>query len=301
MATFGGPTNFGLFTNGDFRTSTNQNFTFGTANSSSQYTGNACLQLIGGSGNTGFSSNFVEVNTSQSYQMICYGRTLQTGSNGALAGGHIGFACYDSSYRFIELAMLGGVGNTTLSRDLNAGDSYAYVNSTASFNKSDSLYYFRYLLLYPPTHPEFSTPYRYTRIGRSSPDIYYSASIDKMPEGDWRLQLVTFTNTPTTFPNIGYPTPSGTPVSNGQAGGTFNYALGNPNYPLNWTRFSTAPFSGESRTSSTPFRFATKYIKFIILLNYNQSSVSPQSSFVYALDDIFFGQVLPGIDYRNSL
>jgi hypothetical protein len=33
------------------------------------------------------------------------------------------------------------------------------------------------------------------------------------------------------MPNIGYATPAGTPISRGVAGGTYNYALGNPNYP----------------------------------------------------------------------
>lgn len=299
MATIGGPNNFGLFTNGDFRLGSNQNFTFGTINTSSQYDGIGCLELVGGSGGTAFSSDFVEVDTSQSYQMICYARTLETGSNGSLAGGHIGFSCYDSKYRFIDLSTQGGIGNTTLTRDLNAGDSYVYVASTGSFNKT--LYYFRYLLIYPATHPEYFKPYQYTRIGSGDYNIYYSSSITQMPEGDYRLQLVTFQDVPTTFPNIGYATPAGTPVSNGQAGGTYNYALSNPNYPLTWTRYSTAPFTGENRNSGIPFRFATKYIKFMILRNYNQRTAPSQSSFIYALDNIFFGKVLPGIDYRNSL
>jgi hypothetical protein len=303
MATIGGPSNFGLFRNGDFSSGSNANFTFGTFNSTNQFRGVGCIQAVGGSGGSVFSDEFVEVNTSESYQLITYARTIQTGSfNGALAGGFMGFACYDYKYRFLDLAGQGGVGNTTLSRDLTAGDSYAYVNSTASFSKDNNNFFFRYFNVYPETHPDYYKPHYYTRIGMAGGDylIMYSASIQQMPEGDYRLQFVTTTNVPTTFPSIGYNTPAGTPISNGQAGGTFNYALGSPNYPLTWTRFSTDPFTGESRNSGIPFRYGTKYIRFLVLANFNVSSQVPQDH-VWALDKIFFGKVIGNTDYRNIL
>jgi hypothetical protein len=302
MATIGGLNNFGLFINGDFEDGVT-NFSFGTYNTSSQYSGKGCLLAVGGGGVEAFSNTFLEVDTSQSYQMIAYARTLQTGSfNRSLAGGHIGFACYDYKYRFLDSAGQGGVGNTTLSRNLTAGDSYAYINSTASFSKDNANFFFRYFNVYPATHPDYYRPHYYTRIGMAGGDflIIYSASIQQMPEGDYRLQFVTTTNVPTTFPNIGYSTPAGTPISNGQAAGSYNYALGNPNYPLTWTRYSTAPFTGESRNSATPFRYGTKYIRFLILRNFNNSSQIPQDH-VWALDNIFFGRVLDGRDYRNNL
>jgi hypothetical protein len=300
MATIGGPNNFGLFRNGDFSNGSNANFTFGTFNSTDQFRGSGCIQRVGGGGAALFSDEFIEVNTSESYQMISYVRTLQTGSfNGALAGGHIGFACYDYKYRFLDLSQQGGVGNTTLSRDLNPGDSYAYVNSTSSFYQG-SLWYFRYFLVYPASHPDFYRPHYYTRIGSGDNLIIYSASIQQMPEGDYRLELVTTNESKITFPNIGYSTPAGTPVSNGQAGGGYNYALSNPNYPLTWTRYSTAPFTGESRNSGVPFRYGTKYIKFLILANYNVGSQVPQDH-IWALDKIFFGKVIGNTDYRNIL
>ena len=303
MATIGGPDNFGLFRNGDFSQGSNSNFTFGTFNSINQYRGSGCIQVIGGGGAAAFSNEFVEVNTSGSYQLIMYARTLQVGSfNGSLAGGFLGFACYDDKYRFLDLSGQGGVGNTTLSRNLNPGDSYAYVNSTGSFSKDNANFFFRYLLIYPATHPDYYRPHYYTRIGFAGGDalLIYSASIQQMPEGDYRLQFVSTDNSPTTFPNIGYSTPAGTPVSNGQAGGTFNYALGSPNYPLTWTRYATAPFTGESRNSGIPFRYGTKYIKFMVLQNYNALSQVPQDH-IWALDDIFFGNIIDNRDYRDSL
>ena len=73
----------------------------------------------------------------------------------------------------------------------------------------------------------------------------------------------------TTFPNIGYATPAGTPVMNGVAGGTYSYVF----YPTEaaygeWSTYTSAPFTGEDRNSGTPFRYGTKYVSFMHLINY---------------------------------
>lgn len=301
MATTYGRKEFGYYTNGTFESGTNENFTFGTVNSSSAYQGQYCLQRVGGGGASAFSTEYIPIDTTQTYQMIAYARTLQRGSqNNSLAGGHLGFACYDKNKVFIALQSQGGVGNTTLSRDLVSGDSYAYITSTTGWSVSSNIS-FRHILLYPATHPDYSTAHQYTRIGYGSYNIYYnSSSITQMPEGDYRLELVNSSNVATTFPNIGYATPAGTPVSNGQTGGTYNYALSNPTYPETWTRYTTAPFTGESRNSATPFRYGTKFIQFMVLMNYNFRTESPQDH-IWALDNIFFGICQNGKDYRNML
>jgi hypothetical protein len=301
MATFyGTEKQFGYFGNGDFEVNSNANWTFGTINSSSAYEGQYCLQRIGGAGAVAFSTEYIPVDTSQTYQMITYARTLQRGSqNNSLAGGHLGFACYDKNKLFIDLQSLGGIGDTVLTRDLVAGDSFAYISSSTNWS-TDVNAIFRNLILYPATHPDYSTPYQYTRIGFGDFNIYYSASITAMPEGDFRLQLVNASNVPVTFPNIGYPTPAGTPVSNGRAGGTYNYPFSNPTYPETWTRYATAPFTGESRNSSIPFRFGTKFIRFMVLMNFNFRTETPQDH-IWAIDNVFFGKNLHGKDYRNIL
>jgi hypothetical protein len=301
MATVYGRAEFGYFSNGNFETGTNQNFTFGNINSSSAYSKNFCLERTGGGGGTYISPQRIEVDVSQSYQMIMYARTLQRGGTSGtdLAGGHLGFACYDKNDVFIDLRSCGGVGNTYLTRDLVAGDSYAYIASTGSWNRSETSA-FRNLLVYPPTHPDYSAPHQLTRIGFGDYNIFYSASIQQMPEGDYRLHLVNSVNVPTVFPSIGYATPSGSAVSNGQSGGTYSYALGAPNYPETWTRYDTPVFTGANRNSAYPFRFGTKYIRFMCLLNYNRRLDAVQNH-VWAIDNVFFGKVLGGKDYRNSL
>ncbi len=192
MGVHGGTRGLGLF-KGDLESpESRNNFTFGTINSSSAYRGNYCIQAVGGGGASGFSKEYIEIDPSASYQMICYARTLKRGTQtNSLAGGHIGFSCVDASKRDINPATQGGWGNTYLTRPLNAGDSYAYIQSPNGWY-SASIYYFQYFLVYPPTHPEFSTPHWYSRIGYGDYNIYYSSSIQAMPEGDYRVQIVTY-------------------------------------------------------------------------------------------------------------
>jgi hypothetical protein len=303
MATIGGLNNFGLFRNGDLREGNNVNFTFGTYVNNGGLNDGPYLQRVGGGGGAAFSNEFVEVDVNNTYQLIMYARTIQRGSNGALAGGLLGFSCYDSSFRFIDLRHCGGQGDTTLSRNLTAGDTHIYLTSNSGWvtgvDVTGTNAIFRHVLVFPSTHPEYSRPHAYTRIGFGDFNIYYKSMVQTL-SGDWELKLSDVSGNDTVFPNIGYPTPSGTPISRGVAGGTYNYALGGPNYPEDWTRYSTAPFTGENRNSGTPFRFATKYIKFLVLMNFNQQAASPQDH-VWGISKIFFGRTLSGVDYRNSL
>lgn len=298
MSTIGGRNNFGLFTNGDFRNG-NTNFSFGTFDSINQYTGNGCISIIGGGGGDGFSDEYVPIDSSKTYQMIVYAKTIKRSSGGSLAGGHIGFATYDKKHQHISIAQCGGIANTFLTRTLNAGDEYIYVNDI-NFNQwslANDTYYFKYILIYPPTHPDYNIPYQYTRIGSGDFNIMYNEKTD-IGGGEIRLKLCDSNNNPITFPNIGYATPINTPICNGVDGSSYCYALGNPEYPETWTKFSTPPFTGESRSGSYPFRYGTKYIKFLVLKNYNHNSEVPQDC-VWGLDNIFFGIVEDNKDYRN--
>ena len=305
MATFGGPNNFGLFNNGDFRQGNNTNFTFGTFNNTDQYSGDGCIEIVGGAGSSAFSTEFLEVDTSKNYQMIAYARTLQRGSqNNSLAGGHLGFACYDEDYNFISTNLTGGYGNTTLSREASPGDSEVYITSdTGWYNLVNNLWYFRYILFYPATHPKYSTPYEYTRLGGNNPIVVYNSNIQLTAQGDYKLELQNTAGNPTTLPNLGYSLPAGTPVSNGRAGGTYNYVLGNPDYPETWTRYASSFITGEGNTGISGyrvFRYGTKYVRFLVLMNYNARSETPQDH-KWALDNIFFGKSVEGKDYRNIL
>jgi hypothetical protein len=219
-----------------------------------------------------FSDNLVEVDTTKTYKMTVKNRTLTKGGpgNNVLSGGHTGYITYDSSFRFIDLRNCGGVANTYLTRTLNPGDSYAYVsNQNNQWMPAGSEYYFRHFMIYPPSHPEFSKPWEYTRIGYPDPEIYYNEITD-IGGGELRIRFSNSNGSSwTTFPNIGYATPAGTPVMNGVAGGTFSYVF----YPTEaafgeWSTHISELFTGENRNSGTPFRYGTKYVSFMHLINY---------------------------------
>jgi len=315
MATNGGPDIFGFFRNGDFREGSNSNFTFGTYVGSGGPNDGPYIEITGGGGGGSLSSDFMEVDVNSTYQMIMYAKTIQTGADGDLAGGHLGFSCYDSSFRRIGNRNCGGMGDITLSRDLNAGDSYFYLTdgftessqtangwvTGADITATNKIY--RHVVLFPASHPEYGTAHTYSRIGFDGGyggyDLYYK-SLVQTEQGDWEGKFSNSSDADATFPDIGYSTPAGTPVSRGVASGTYSYALSNPSYPLTWTRYSTSFFTGVSRNSSTPFRYGTKYIKFMMLKNYNNRTANPQDH-VYGLSQIFFGKILHNKDYRNIL
>lgn len=240
------------------------------------------------------SSEFVPVDTSKEYQISLYAKTFARGSDGNLSRGHMGFACYDKNKSFIDLRNCGGLGNTRLSRELRPGDQYAYFESNSGWYSgtfeevSSNRAYYRWVLFFPPSHPDYSQEWHYTRIN----PVAYQEMI-QMPEGDWRVTLSsyrssgTLVDAPTTMPDIGYPLPAGTPVSRGAAGGSYNYALGTGPYPEEWTQFKTTiPANTEVRNSDRRFRPGTKYIRFLILGNYYARSSSITTKPIFGLDDI---------------
>ena len=260
--------------NGDLRHGTNYNLTGeGTWSTTTPPTGYpAQLTNPQVRQNGKLSNEMIEVDTEQKYMYQIATRTLTKGgaSLEGLTGGHKGFACYDYAYRFIDLRNCGGIANTTLSRDLVAGDTYAYVNDTnfGGWRPAGATYYFRHFCLNPAQSADYGMPHEYTRIGYGEFNIYYNEITD-MGGGEYRFKFFTSGGAATTFPDIGLDTPAGTPVFNGVAGGTYNYCF----YPAtgafgSWSEYQTGFFAGENRNSSTPFRFATKYVKFLDLINY---------------------------------
>ena len=289
MATIGGHNDFGLFGNGDLRDGTNRNFTLGTYQSSGGPDDSPYIRVTGGGGSTYLSTDYIEVDTTKNYQMVMYAKTFSRGTDGNLAGGHIGYATYDKNKDFIYLNMLGGIGNTTLSRAASAGDTTIYITDNSSWYNG-SAGHARYAIFYPPSDPDYSTAYEYTRHVRG----YSEGAITSTAQGDYAVALTSAI--PSSFGSL----PIGTPVSNGQHGGTFSYALGAPNYPETWTRYATNIFTGESRNSGTPFRYGTKYIRFMILKNYNRRTAANQDH-VWGISKMFFGRSIGGRDYRNIL
>ena len=296
MSMIFGNGNLGLWTNGDFSNGNTDNFSMGTyrPNGGPIIDGvdQPYVEIIGGGGSGFISSEYLEVDTSENYNLIVYAKTFQPGSSGNNAGGHLGFACYDKNKTFIDLRNCGDVGNTTLSRPATPGDTSIFLTSADGWYQGSDVtnhtYYFRQILFFPASHPDYGVPHEYTRFN----GMRYN-SLTLTLSGDWEMVLENGT-----LPDYGYALPVGTPISRGVAGGTYNYALGAPTYPNTWTRYSTGLFTGENRNSGTPFRYKTKYVRFLCLRNYNRRSESPQDH-VWGLSRIFFGKSTDGRDYNN--
>jgi hypothetical protein len=81
----------------------------------------------------------------------------------------------------------------------------------------------------------------------------------------------------------------GTPVGRTTSGGSYNYALGAPNYPSTWTTYTTPVMTGYvtgTASSGAEFRDGTKYIRFLNLMNYNYRAETAGASAQYLLDNI---------------
>tara|TARA_Y100001938_G_scaffold8242_1_gene10123 strand:- start:1618 stop:3567 length:1950 start_codon:yes stop_codon:yes gene_type:complete len=213
----------------------------------------------------------VEVNWLHKYFMEGYVKSV-----GAVQSAlYMGFYCRDADGNFIDLRNCGGQSNTTLSQDLEDGDTYAFVTDASVFSATSDTYYFRNLLFFPPNHAKYFRPWWHTRIGYGSPTMYYS----ERDTSNNKLRLSTNGNTDgsgdTTW--SGGFIPAGTPVSRGVAGGTYNYCIsGGGTISTSWAQLDqTVNGNGyPSRNSSCTFRQGTKYIRPMTLNNYGQSATS---------------------------
>lgn len=299
MGAIAGRPTFGLYTNGQAQSGDNTNFTGYSHSTSDALSGDGCFAMSTNVyGSTILGNEFIPVDTSKYYIHSVSMKTYQRNYNNNLGSGHIGFACYDENFNFIDLRNCGDLGNTTLSRAASPGDSAIYLTSDSGWFTGSTVYnsyraYQRGVMFFPSTSP-YSTAHTYTRVQRVT---YYSMT--QTAQGDWELLLDSNSGSQkgsynaTTMPNVGYSLPAGTPVSRAQAGGTFNYAHGAPIYPETWTTYTTPPFSGENRNSSYPFRYGTKYIKYMNLRNYNYRTETSGDSARYYIDNIMLLEVPP--------
>ena len=320
MGVINGKQHFGSFYNGDFEDGSRDGWAVGT---SSIFSGDSNDDIEGSNYSLRTSSrwssaswnnltsvsgdSYIPVDPSKTYTLSYRVKGYRTSSTGRQPQHYLGFTCWDSSKRFIDLRNCGGVGNTTLSRALNPGDAYAYISSSSGWptgsDTTGTAYYFRNVMLYPPTHPEFSAAHRYTRIGYNENSLYYRAAEATGSGREYRLRLCNSSNSDINFSYSAYPCPAGTPVHRGVAGGTYNYTFSRKTYTVgnDWST-QLATFSGESRNSGQPFRYDTAYLRAMILHNYahpNDGGSYPYSETLW--DRMLFIENESGTKYEFNL
>lgn len=243
--------------NAEFGTTYNISATGGVSRTGS-YEGSYCFYDIGNSQYLG--SVYIPVNTSDTYLLSSYQKSMGS----ILSRTYSGFACYDEDFNFIDLRNCGGYGNTTLAAPVNNGDTTITLTDGSGWQATAAAEYYKIILFFPATDPKYYTPWAYSRFGYGNPTIRYGTR-----SGNTLYLSTDGVNNNMTW---SYGTlPAGTPVSNGVAGGTYNYAMtGFTEIPNVWTKYSTT-VTGENVSSGNIFRFGTKYITWMILANYGQT------------------------------
>jgi len=250
-----------LMVNGDAEFGSTYNISSQGISRTGSYDGSYCFYDIGNRGYLG--TTYIPVNTGDTYLLSSYQKSVGS----VLSRTYSGFACFDEDLNFIDLRNCGGNGNTTLAAAVNNGDTTITLTDASGWQATGATYYYKNVLFYPATDPKYYTPWGYTRFGFGNPTVYFGTR-----SGNTLYLSTDGVNNNLTW---SYGTlPAGTPVSNGLAGGTYNYAMtGNTEIPNVWTKYYTT-VTGESVSSGNVFRYGTKYITWMILANYGQSSTS---------------------------
>lgn len=287
MARIHGRTMNGMFENGLAQYANNCNFTSWQHTTEDAMSGDGCFLMNSNYyGATFLGSEYIPVDPENCYyQMSVSMKTKTTNYLGNLGSGHIGFACYDADKNFISHHQAFSTSNTTLSRAANPGDTVIYIaDADASMvtymNHATSHY--RSLNFYFPGSP-YASVGGYTRYNKYASVV--RNSITQTGMGDWEITLTSG------LTDYGYDYAVGTGVGRAFSGGSYNYALGAPNYPTSWTTYTTPVMTGYvlgAGASGADFRDQTKFIKFLNLINYNTRTQTSGDAARYYIDNIIW-------------
>ena len=276
----------GLFTNGSglYGSRKGSQFPGYSWTTDDSYSGDGCWKMSSNSyGGTMKGSEYIPVDPDNfSYLFSLYVKTYERSYNNRLGSGHLGFACYDKNKNFVSHYNIANSLGAQLTRAASPGDTVIYINRGDWRNASGgSTGHTISLNFFPATQDDYDyerAPGRYSRVG-----IYSSAwtSITDMGGGEYRVNLTSGRSVPG-----GHSYPVGTWVYQTKSGGTYNYALGAPTYPEEWTLKKTGIMTGFGNWSSAGFRWGTEYIKFLNLRNYNYRAERDGASAHYYVDNI---------------
>lgn len=281
----------GLYTNGAAQLGDNTNFTGYSYTTEDKLSGNGCFKMDANvAGSTFVASEYIPVDTSKNYQFAVSAKGVSQGNLGFEPGGHLGFACYNENFSFLGLRAQKGIGNTTLTRATSANDTSIYIADGSAWYEG-TVSSFAWVNFYTSTS-EFNVGY--STLSSRAYQLTGTAVTD-IGGGEWRVDL-------TAGLPASYAFPAGTNVSNGRDGGSYNYCHSNPyhNVASGWQTYVTPVFTGESRNSSYPFRYGTKYIRFLNLRNYNSRNSGETTRPVYLIDNIIVVERPNGIALPNS-
>jgi hypothetical protein len=288
MGAISGRRSFGLFTNAQAERGSNFGFTSYNYTNDDALSGDGCFVVdFNAYGSGMFGNEFIEVDPENAYYQFSV--SVKTKTNNYLGNpgsGHLGFACYDANKTFISHHQAFSTLNTALTRAASPGDTVIYIgrgdwpNSTTNHIRSLNFYF--------PNSP-YPNVGGYSRYNLYNPG-YSLNGITEISASEWKVDL------DKALPNFGYTYAIGTEVGKTQAGGSYNYAVGNPNYPSTWTTYTTGAMHGyvtNSSASGANFRDQTKFIRFLNLRNHRFRTQTAGNSARYYIDNIMLIKLKP--------
>lgn len=246
-----------LITNGAGEMKNNKNFSSFTYNSDNSFS------ITSSAVGTLYSDEFIPVDTSKKYEA-----SLDIKSSNASASYYAGIAEFDIDKMAISVNHVMYINNslTTLAKDLNKGDKVVYLTSAAGFANSASLPTYQLGLIF--WNYKDSTGYQY-------PALTYSRYA--------YLNLFTYSNINKTNNTITLTSPwggpamkAGTKLSQSNSGGSYNYSIINNTTATSSYVTKKGIISGEEYPNGVytfaQFRPGTKYVKFLMLNNFNNQA-----------------------------
>ena len=204
-----------------------------------------------------------------------YFQSATVKANNTTARYYIGFAEYDENKNFIDSYHVGYVSGskTTLAKDIKAGDTVVYLTSAAGFNTTLTSIYNMGFIFWNYKNNKGTLYPEETYSRNVFRNIYTMANVNKT------ANTVTLTKAWT-----GSTIPAGTKLSqSGAFGGTYNYGIAsNSTLSSNYMTY-TNEISGYYKNTGNmykQFRYGTKYVRFMLLNNYNNT----QNSTIYLKD-----------------
>jgi len=274
----------GLFTGGYVKTKRRLNSVGSFTNYSNYKTGKRRYFHMNSNsyGSGAYNSPMMAVEPSKYYYTFgCSVFTHTLSYNNRAGSGHMGIRQYDAQGSTAYYYMCGHYGRTTLTRAASAGDTSIYVADASGWYSGTSNSN-NFATFFPASHPNYSTPYYYSRLA-----VRYNRTSDGTPYtnlggGEYQVNLQG------TLPNWGYSLPIGTPVGNGRGSNANSYIItGNTDFNnLNkWRTFKSAVRHGYLYDGGN-FINGIINVRFLHLRNYRYRSEKAGDAARYYLANI---------------
>ncbi len=269
--TVNGKTN--LVSNGTGFMENNYNFSAASYENGTKSFSRPCFLVSVGGYVAMLTTEFIEINTDKNYGLSGYfmsGNSDGSDYNSSNSN-YGGYAPFDADKLLIipnNYQKYAGSTDSSLAQQLNPGDTTVVLSNSAGWSNAAGGYT-RNFLWWPYTTASgiTYTDYTYSRN-------YSGNYLDFLSNGAWAVGGISGNTITLRAPWAGPVLPIGTQVRNSTSGGTYQYCMGNFAVPNSWL-YKQCFVKGvitDGLGNYNKFPPGTKYVKMIILANYNGSN-----------------------------